>query len=107
MVIKHLSQAEFEQEVLKTDQPVLVDFSATWCGPCRMLEPVLEELAEVYKDKLKIVKVDVGEEQELGVKYNIMSIPAAILFKQGKEVDRIIGFAGKDSYEAKIKQLIE
>jgi thioredoxin 1 len=83
---------------------VIVDFWAAWCGPCKMAEPVLEELSEEYKDKLTIVKVNVDENQELTQKFQIMSIPTTVLINDGKEVDRQIGFAGKQAFEELFKK---
>ncbi len=88
MNIKHITSKEFEAEVLNCKEPVLVDFFATWCGPCRMLAPVMEEVSE----KCKVVKIDTDEEPDLAIKYGIMSIPCVILFKGGKEVSRIVGY---------------
>ncbi|MGD8744276.1 MAG: thioredoxin [Candidatus Woesebacteria bacterium] len=94
-----VKEDNFEEKVLKNDKPILVDFWASWCGPCRMAEPVLEELSEEYKDKVLIAKLNVDENQETAQKYQVMSIPTTILFKKGEEVGRQIGFAGKKAFE--------
>ena len=99
-----VTDSEFEEKVLKSSLPVLVDFWAVWCGPCKMAEPVLEELSDEYKDKLVIMKLNVDENQESTLKYQVMSIPTTILFKGDKEVGRQIGFAGKNAYENLIKK---
>lgn len=93
-----LTKNNFEEEVLKSEGLVLVDFWAGWCGPCKMLAPVLEEIAEENKD-IKVGKVNVDEEMELAQRFNIMSIPNLILFKDGKPVNQQVGFRGKEEIE--------
>lgn len=90
MEIVHLSKDNFEAEVMQSDQPVLIDFWATWCGPCQMLGPVLEEIA-MEVDDVKIAKVNVDENQELAQKYSVMSIPMLALVKNGEVVDTTVG----------------
>ena len=97
-----LTNKNFEAEVLKSEIPVLVDFFATWCGPCKMLAPVIEELAEKYEGKVKIGKVNVDEENELAMQYGILSIPTLVLFKQGKVVNTKIGLCSKSEIESMI-----
>ena len=99
-----VSDVDFEEKVLKSDLPVLVDFWAVWCGPCKMAEPVLEELSDQYKDKLLIAKINVDDNQQNSGKYSVLSIPTTVLFKAGLEVGRQIGFAGKQAYEDLIKK---
>ncbi|MDI9638604.1 thioredoxin [Kamptonema cortianum] len=92
-----LSAAEFDAEVLKSDVPVLVDFWATWCRPCLQIAPYVEEIASEVAGKAKVFKVDVDQNQELTTQNNVMSIPALIVFKDGKEVDRMVGAGDKAS----------
>ena len=94
MKIIHATEETFESEVLKSDKPVLVDFWATWCGPCKMLAPVLEKVA-AEEDKVKVVKVDVDENPNIAEKYNVMSIPTMILFEGGNETSKQVGFVNE------------
>jgi thioredoxin 1 len=92
----------FNQEVLKADTPTLVDFWAVWCGPCRMVAPVVDEIAREQGSKLKVMKLDVDENQNTAMAYGVMSIPTLILFKNGQPVERIVGFRPKGDMEKKI-----
>ena len=94
-----LTSANFEAEVLKSDKPVLVDFWAPWCGPCRMLSPILEQIAEEKAGVLKVGKVNVDEASDLAAKYGISSIPALFLFKDGKVAAQAVGFMQKADLE--------
>ena len=95
-----LTKANFEQEVLKSDKPILVDFWAQWCGPCRAVGPVMDELANEYDGKARIGKVNVDEEGELAAKYRIMSIPTVTLFKNGEIAEKIIGVKSKSEFSS-------
>lgn len=106
MATFNISGGDFEDKVLKNKQPVLVDFWAEWCGPCKMAEPILEELSESYTGKVSIAKLDVDANQEASIKYGVMSIPTTILFKDGKEIGRQVGFAGKGAFEDLIKKAL-
>lgn len=102
-LISTLSDANFDSEVLKSQKPVLVDFWATWCGPCRAIAPVLEQLAEENSAKLKVAKLDVDEAGATASEYGVMSIPTLVIFKGGKEVERVVGAVPK----ARLQQLID
>ncbi|MDD2212364.1 MAG: thioredoxin [Clostridia bacterium] len=93
--IIHLSDNTFKSEVLETEELVLVDFWAPWCGPCKMIGPLIEELSGEYRGKAKICKLDVDENSKTAGDYGIMSIPTMILFKGGKEINRLVGFVPK------------
>ena len=99
-----LTQENFEQEVLQSQKPVLVDFWASWCGPCRMLAPVIEEIAEKNED-IKVGKVNVDEQPELAQKYGISSIPALYFFREGEVIHTSIGLQPRESIEAQLKVL--
>ena len=90
-----VTDATFEAEVLKADLPVLVDFWAAWCGPCKMIAPIVEELAKDYVGKLKVCKLNVDENNQTAAQFGIMSIPTLMLFKGGKPVERLIGYMPK------------
>ncbi len=91
-----ITSSNFENEVLKSDLPVLVDFWATWCGPCRMLAPVLEEIAKEFDGKIKVGKVNVDEQMQLAIKFHVESIPTLMLFNKGELVKKSLGFMEKD-----------
>lgn len=103
MAVNNVSDQTFDQDVIKSTLPVLVDFYADWCGPCKMAEPVLQELSDTYKDKVTFLKVDVDNNQIAG-KFGVMSIPTTILFKGGVEIGRQVGFGGKQTFEDLIKK---
>jgi thioredoxin 1 len=100
----HLSDATFKKEVLEADLPVLVDFWANWCGPCKMIAPALDELAGEYKGRMKFAKVDVDSNSRTASTYGIMSIPTLIFFKGGKIMDQVTGALSKPDLKKKIEE---
>ena len=101
-----VTDAEFENEVLKSELPVLVDFWAPWCGPCRMVAPVVEELAEEYDGRVKFVKVNTDENIKTAATYGIRSIPTLLVFKGGQQVDQIIGFQPKGDLQQSLEKAL-
>ena len=95
-VIKNCNENDFENEVLKSNLPVIVDFWAEWCGPCKMLTPILEELSNEMKNEINVVKVNLDENQDLAMKYSIRSIPSLLLFKEGNLIDTKVGLLPKN-----------
>ena len=102
MAVLHVTKENFEQEVLKSDKPVLLDFWASWCGPCRMLSPILDELAAENPD-VKVVKINTDEQMELATQFNVMSIPAIFVVKDGQVVNQTVGVQPKESLLALVK----
>lgn len=100
-----LTKENFD-EVLKSDKPVLVDFWAEWCGPCRMVSPIIEDLETEYDGKAVVGKVNVDEEAELALRYNIVSIPTVMIFKNGEEAEKIIGASSQDEYEDALEKYL-
>lgn len=100
------TDGNFETEALKSDVPVIVDFWAAWCGPCRMIAPIMEELAGEYEGKVKVGKLDVDENQQTAIKYGVRSIPTVLFFKGGKLAETIIGAVPKSAFAEKITKLI-
>lgn len=101
-----VSDANFEQEVLQSEQPVLVDFWAGWCGPCKALAPIVDEVAISYAGKLKVAKMDVDRNGSTPMRYGIRGIPALLFFKNGKVADQIVGYVPRDTIEKSISKLV-
>ena len=100
------NDSNFQDKVISSEKLTVVDFWAEWCGPCRMVGPVVEQIAQSYSDKIKVVKLNVDENQEIAMKYGIQSIPSLLIFKNGKEIKRTIGAAPKDTYVKFINEAI-
>ena len=100
-----LTDENFSQEVLKSPVPVLVDFWAEWCGPCKMVAPILDELASDYEDKIKIAKLNIDDYQGLATQYGIRAIPTLLIFKDGQVADQIVGLRSKRDFKAKLDRV--
>ena len=96
MEIEHVSEASFQKDVLEAAQPVLVDFTATWCGPCKLLEPEVKKLAQEWGAKVRVLKLDVDNNPDLTMQYQVMGVPTLMLFVDGEPVERVTGFQPKD-----------
>ena len=105
MAVAVITSDTFEAEVLKSEKPVLVDFYADWCGPCKMMAPVLDEIADEKADAVKICKINVDDAPDVARQYRVMSIPNMVLFKDGEAVDRFIGVTEKDAIVGRIETL--
>lgn len=102
----HISDATFEDEVIKSDIPVIIDFWAIWCGPCKMIAPIMEEIAREYDGKVKVCKMDVDKNPNTAIKFGIRSIPTVMYFKGGKPVDQIIGAYPKKHFVERLEKLL-
>ncbi len=101
-----LSDQSFDTEVLQSPIPVLVDFSAEWCGPCKMLAPVIEELADEYVERVKIGKVDIDNNREIATQYGIQGVPTLIIFENGQPVKKFVGLVSKDKITEALEELL-
>lgn len=104
--IVEINESNFEAEVKKSEIPVMIDFWATWCGPCRMIAPSVDEASDLYDGKLKVGKVDVDNNQKIASEFSIMSIPAVLFFKNGEVVDQVIGAVPKKTLFGKIDKML-
>ena len=102
-----ITDASFDQDVLKSDKPVLVDFWAAWCGPCRTLAPIIDQISQDYEGKAIVGKVDIDANQEFAAKYGVRNIPTVLLFQGGELKERMVGVSPKDTYTQAIEGLIE
>ena len=105
-MVLEVSDQNFEDEVIKSDLPVVIDLWAPWCGPCRMVGPVIEKLAEAYDGKVKFCKLNVDENQQTAVRYSVMSIPTLLFFKDGKVADTVIGAMPEQALKPKVDALL-
>ncbi len=101
-----ISDQSFKDEVLSSNEPVLVDFWAEWCGPCRSLTPIVEELSEEFKGKVKVAKIDIDANQEVSVEYGIRNIPTLLFFKNGQVVDKVVGVQPKEKLAERLQSLL-
>ncbi len=106
MEILKVDEANFKLEVLEAALPVLVDFTAAWCGPCKMLDPVVKQLAQEWDGRVKVAKLDIDENQDLTVQYQVMGVPTLMLFVKGQPVQRVSGYLPKDKLVAKFKSFL-
>ena len=105
-MVNEIKDQDFDQEVLKSSLPVVVDFWAPWCGPCKQIAPIVEKLSEEYKDKLKFCKINVDENHDTASKYHVMSIPTLIFFKKGQLVEQTVGGVSEKTLRSKLQELL-
>jgi thioredoxin 1 len=104
--VHEVTDATFESEVIGSDNPVLVDFSATWCGPCKKLEPIVHEIADDYQGRLKVVKVDIDQARQTAAKFGVMSVPTVLLFQSGAVRDQVVGLVSKRALAERVDKVL-
>lgn len=104
--VKEVTKDNFGQEVLRSSTPVIVDFWATWCMPCKMIAPIVQEIGEIYKGKCKVAKLNIDDAMDIATEFGVMNIPTIIFFKDGKEFARIVGVTSKDNIASKIDEML-
>jgi thioredoxin 1 len=104
--IKYITEGNFQEEVIDSTMPVMVDFTATWCGPCKMLDPIVKQLAQEWNGKVKVLKLDVDHNADIAIQYQVMGVPTLMLFSEGQARQRITGYQPKDRIVAKFSEFI-
>jgi thioredoxin 1 len=104
--VSEVTDATFEQSVIKADQPVLVDFWAAWCGPCKALAPIVDEIADQYNGKVRVMKMDVDKNSSTPMRYNVRGIPTLLIFKGGQVAEQIVGYVAKDVIEKALSKVV-
>ena len=105
-MVNDIADADFEKEVLQSNQPVMIDLWAPWCGPCRMIAPIVDKLAETYEGKVKVLRLNIDENPQTAMKYHVMSIPTLLFFKDGEAVDTVVGAVPERTIAPKIDALL-